>query len=209
MKKDKKLKMKNKMLAFKERLSHCKEKILKRKKEQIIKYGIIGLVVIVFVILGFYKGVGNEIIINGKEIDTESVKVSNTELDKDYFTVEVIGEVKSPGIYKVSSNSNINDMIRISGGITKTGTLYGINLATKVTEGMRIIVPTVEDAKNKICINNCTLDDLISLGLSKSKAQSIINYRAQKTWISYLDEIVKISGITDSDFNQIKEFIIL
>lgn len=172
-------------------------KINKEKLEKSIKYVIIAMVVASLMILGFSKGSGNEIIINGKETNLE------------YYNVEVIGEVKRPGIYQVENGSCISDIIRLSGGLTKVGTLEGINTATKITEGMRIIVSSKTEATNKICINSCDVEDLINLGLSKSKAQSIINYRRQKTWISYLDEITKISGITDSDYNQIKEFVIL
>lgn len=172
-------------------------KINKLKLEKIIKYGVIGIVIIVFIILGFSGSGGDKIIINGKENTFE------------YYKVEVIGEVKNPGIYNVQSGNCISDIIRISGGLTKTGSVKGINLATEVSEGMRIIIPKESESDNKVNLNNCNLEDLISLGLSKSKAQSIINYRIQKTWISYIDEIKKISGITESDFNQIKEFITL
>ena len=172
-------------------------RINKEKLEKSIKYVIIGIVVVVLMILGFSKGSGNEIIINGKETNSE------------YYNVEVIGEVKRPGIYQVQNGSCISDIIRLSGGLTKVGTLEGINTATKLSEGMRIIISSKTETTNKICINSCDINDLINLGLSKSKAQSIINYRKEKTWISYLEEIKKISGITDSDYNQIKEFVVL
>ena len=104
-------------------------KINKLKLEKIIKYGVIGIVIIVFIILGFSGSGGDKIIINGKENTFE------------YYKVEVIGEVKNPGIYNVQSGNCISDIIRISGGLTKTGSVKGINLATEVSEGMRIIIP--------------------------------------------------------------------
>jgi len=188
-------KMKSKLKEFKNRIL---VKFGKEKVEKIIKYSLIGLVLVIFIVLGFSSDKRNDIIVSGKEND---VKV--------YYMVEVSGEVKSPGLYKVADTSCIDDLIRLSGGLTKNGTVDGINLAVKVSEGMRIVVPTIEEANVKVSINNCSLDDLINLGLTKTKAQTIINYRTKNIWISYIDELTKISGITESDYNQIKEFIIL
>ena len=123
-------------------------KINKLKLEKIIKYGVIGIVIIVFIILGFSGGSGDKIIINGKENTFE------------YYKVEVIGEVKNPGIYNVQSGNCISDIIRISGGLTKTGSVKGINLATEVSDGMRIIIP--KEQKKQL------LYDLSILGIDES-----------------------------------------
>ena len=176
-------------------------KILKLKKG-LIKYCVIIIIGLLFLIIGFTS---NTTKANEYEHTTNNT-LYNTE---EKIMVEIIGEVKNPGIYYVDYDSCIKDLLRLCGGLTKGGTVEFINQAMKLNEGMRIIIPSKEDALGKISINNCSLEDLINIGLTKTKAQAIINYRKEKMWISYVDELTDISGISNSDYNQIKEFIIL
>lgn len=54
--------------------------------------------------------------------------------------LEVKGEVKKPGVYEVSSNSIIQDVIDLSGGLTKNANTNNINLSMQVKNEMVIYV---------------------------------------------------------------------
>ena len=54
--------------------------------------------------------------------------------------LEVKGEVKKPGVYEVSSDSIIKDVIDLSGGLTKNANTNNINLSMQVKNEMVIYV---------------------------------------------------------------------
>ena len=54
--------------------------------------------------------------------------------------LEVKGEVKKPGVYEVSSDSIIQDVIDLSGGLTKNANTNNINLSMQVKNEMVIYV---------------------------------------------------------------------
>ena len=60
----------------------------------------------------------------------------------------------------------------------------------------------------RININTCTLDELLSIkGLGEKKAQNIINYRIEFGLFNSIEEILKVSGIADATYKQIKDYI--
>lgn len=96
-------------------------------------------------------------------ISYEDEVISNT------FFMEVKGDVKKPGVYKVTNETIINEVITLAGGFTKTSYTNNINLSKKVSEEMVIYVYSKTEYKklntppkaNEKCItstheiNNC------------------------------------------------------
>ena len=63
------------------------------------------------------------------------------------------------------------------------------------------------DVSNKINLNTASLEELMTLpGIGESKALSIIEYR-EKTPFETIEEIKNVSGIGDSAFDKIKDYI--
>ena len=66
------------------------------------------------------------------------------------------------------------------------------------------------DFSDKISINKATINDLMTLpGIGESKANNIINYRLEHGQFDNIDDIKNVSGIGDSIFDKIKDFITL
>lgn len=62
--------------------------------------------------------------------------------------------------------------------------------------------------KGKISISNATLEELMTLpGVGEAKAKSIIEYRNSNGPFNQIEDIMKVSGIGDNLFAQIKEYI--
>ena len=62
--------------------------------------------------------------------------------------------------------------------------------------------------KEKININTSDIDTLTTLpNIGKSKAQSIISYREKNGNFKSIEEIVNVSGIGESTFEKIKDYI--
>ncbi|MCF3941827.1 helix-hairpin-helix domain-containing protein [Oceanobacillus alkalisoli] len=136
--------------------------------------------------------------------------------------VDIKGEVKQPGVYEISADSRVNDVIEIAGGFTEEADIQLINLAQKVHDEMSIIVSKQgeEAAANtsssadagtdgKVRINYATQDEIESLnGIGPAKAQAIIEYREENGLFQRAEDLLDISGIgektLDSFIDQIQ-----
>ena len=66
------------------------------------------------------------------------------------------------------------------------------------------------NTSSKVSINNATLEQLQTLpGIGASKAQDIINYRTEHGQFQSIEDLKNISGIGDSVFAKIKDYITL
>lgn len=66
------------------------------------------------------------------------------------------------------------------------------------------------NTSSKVSINNATLEQLQTLpGIGASKAQDIINYRTEHGQFKSIEDLKNISGIGDSVFAKIKDYITL
>ena len=159
------------------------------------------------------------------ENDIEDIVINeekDTEID-DYYVVDVKGEVINPGTYKVSSNERIIDVITLAGGLTENAETISINLSKKVTDEMVILIPKkgenittdtsynkteISESTGKISINRGTKEELMTIsGIGKVKAEAIINYRKENGNFKSIEEIKNVSGIGDSTFEKIKDYI--
>ena len=168
---------------------------------------------------------------------SENTKLNETVKDdtKDLF-VDIKGEVKKEGVYKVTSGMTVNDVIKLAGGLKKSASTKNINLSKRVFDEMVIIVYSKSSLNNNINnnkndalikneekalisssnsssnlslvnINTATIEELLTLsGIGNSKAEAIIKYRESNKF-NTIDDIKNISGIGDSLFEKIKDYI--
>lgn len=76
------------------------------------------------------------------------------------FYVDIKGAVKNPGVYQVSSNNIINDIITLAGGLKSNASTKNLNLSKKVSEEMVIYIYTTTELKN-ISANNQSNDPCV------------------------------------------------
>ena len=202
-------------------MQKIKDYIYFNRKELIFSFIIICLIlVIIFDKVNKEEIVEENIIIEEKEereIEIEEVKK---------VIVDIKGEVKNPGIYELDEGKRIIDVIKESGGITEKANTKNINLSEKITDEMLIIIPSIEqepnnqeieiskeekkkDTKdNKISINTATIEELMTInGIGKTKAKNIIEYRNSNGKFKTIEDIKNVSGIGDSTFEKIKNYI--
>lgn len=175
----------------------------KKTKTILIASTVVTLVVISLLLFVFTKEKDNRIIASSD---------NKTQPILDNYVVEVKGEVNRPGIYIVSSEARIADVIELAMGFTPNADKSNINLASKVEDGMQIIVYTyyekTGEEKNLVNINTASIEALMKLpGIGEVKAKAIINYREKNGWFSDINEIKNVSGISESLFEQIKDLI--
>lgn len=129
--------------------------------------------------------------------------------------VEIAGEVNSPGIYYIPETYDLEDLIYEAKGVTENCDLTKINWDIKLVLGAKIYIPsydneepTLEQESDLININTADIETLITLpGIGNILGQRIIDYRTEFGKFNTIEEIMYVSGIKTSIYEQIKNFI--
>lgn len=145
--------------------------------------------------------------------------------------VEIEGEVLNPGVYTLSKNARVEDLLVAAGGVTPNADRdwmgKTLNRAAKLADGQKIYIPAVGEqsglssAKNVsgyqtvssdfsiensglVNINTATLSQLDSLpGIGPKYGQSIIDHRRY----SNIEELVSKDALTQSVYDKIKDLV--
>jgi competence protein ComEA len=142
------------------------------------------------------------------------------------FAVDIEGQVRSPGVYKLKQNSIVQDVLVASGGLNaiadRDWVAKNLNLALKITDGQKIYIPRIGEtniqasspnsqvlgstlATNLININLASETDLDSLpGIGPVTAAKIINNRPY----SNINELLNKKVVSQKVFDEIKDKII-
>ncbi len=158
---------------------------------------------------------------NSNKEDDISVNYDD-ELDSDEdeeargFKVEIKGEVINPGVYEVTHDNIIMDLIDLAGGLTENAYIDNINLSKKLDEEMVIIVYNKNKIDNK---NNSFQNKKVYIDESVQKKESVITpNNTQNSESSSVDnelinintaskeELMKLSGIGESKALKIIEY---
>ena len=129
------------------------------------------------------------------------------------ITVYVSGEVNSPGLVELPSDSRIADAIKACGDFTPLADKAKINLAQKLTDGMQIqvsskapVINSNNSSSNLININTATKEDLDTLpGIGPATAQKIIDYRQEHGNFSSIEDIKNVKGIGEAKFSKMQD----
>ena len=139
-------------------------------------------------------------------------------------TVEIVGDVRDPGIYSFVHRVSVSKVIEAAGGLT--GNLivpYGFTSEVvpnggKITvdrEPARCTVSLMDPAKRVLFfvpfnINTAGVDELVFLpGLGDTTARAILTYREHNGTFSRLDTLMNVPGIGQHTFNKIKDYLTL
>lgn len=153
--------------------------------------------------------------------------IDETDVEEDTYPKEIVvhisGQVHNPGVVKLEPGARVIDAVNAAGGLKNDADLDKINLAKKLQDEDKIYIPkigedidenlldfqnSVEDG-NKININTCTKEELMSLpGIGEVLADRIIQYR-EKTPFKKVEDLMNVSGIGEKKFESIKDMIIV
>lgn len=128
--------------------------------------------------------------------------------------VTVLGEVLMPGTVQIKKGATLLEAILAAGGATIKADLSGFFLSGVVFDAMTIVIPSIESgastvdqpSSNLIDINTASLAILVTLpGIGDILGQRIIDYRAEFGPFETIEDIMKVSGIKTSVYEQIKD----
>lgn len=153
------------------------------------------------------------------------------------FFVHICGEVNTPGVYELPEGSRVFEAVNAAGGFTDEAAGELLNLAEKISDGMKIVVlskdeaSTLTDGERKelsgaggsgtpgslsgdvrgnglVNINTASKEALMTLsGIGESKAEEIIRYREESGGFQKIEDIMKVPGIKNAGFQKIKDSI--
>ena len=142
-------------------------------------------------------------------IDFTQVSENSEVVNDNYYNVSINGAISVPGTYKVNKGDTIKDLIVIAGGVNDNADTSTYNLDTILVNNGSYYIGVI-DNKEKVSINNATIALLDTLpGIGSVLAKRIVSYRNSEGGFTYLEEIMKVSGIGESLFEQIKDLICL
>ena len=162
-------------------------------------------------------------------------EVANTvveEVEDEFVTVDIKGAVVNPGVYRVTKNSIVNDVIVLAGGLLEEADTSNINLSKVVSSEMMITIYTKDEVANQkkaeaiveekndddsslneelttlINLNTADVEELMLLpGIGESKANLIIQYRENCGPFTSKEELMYIKGIGEAIYAKLESYI--
>ena len=134
--------------------------------------------------------------------------------------VDVKGEVNKPGVYEMSPESRLQDVIESAGGFTRAADQTTVNLAQKVYDEMVIIVveqgravqagTVTGQKKGKVRVNAAEKEELVTLtGIGATKADAIIAYRQENGPFQTAEDLLQVPGIGEKTLEGLKEEVVI
>ncbi len=150
--------------------------------------------------------------------DTENEKYTEEVYADDDIYVYVCGDVLEPGVIKCAAGTRMYEAVQMAGGVAECAATAKLNMAEVLSDGDRVYIPCESEqipqadgeqaASGLVNINKATESELMTLpGIGSSRAADIINYRNTNGRFDKIEDIMKVSGIKESAFNKIKNYI--
>lgn len=149
----------------------------------------------------------------------------------DVIYVYVVGEIKKPDVYEIADGAILKDLVEMAGGLTEKADREAINLASRLSGGMMIKIPAIGACDKswivdagiasssevttdsltkgaKVNINTASAAELCALpGIGQSTALKIISYRTENGKFAEITDIMKVAGIKNAKYSEIKDYI--
>ncbi len=119
-------------------------------------------------------------------------------------TIEVYlsGAVAEEGIYTLSQDSSLEDILQRAGGVTEGTDPLKLKARVLYTDES----PFEQPQETKININTASFEELQTLyGIGPVKAQAIIDYRNEKGFFHSVEELMNVPGIGPKTMEEIRD----
>ena len=145
---------------------------------------------------------------------TNSIQI----VDENHFQIQVTGQVVKPGTYVMKSGETMFDLIMAAGGTTTNADHNAYFDDTPLEKGIDYYIAPYNDLDDycgevklvKVNVNAASRDELMELnGVGATIAAGIIAYRAENGPFTYLEQLKKVSGIGNANFEKLKNQITL
>jgi competence protein ComEA len=139
-----------------------------------------------------------------KEIVTDKEVEPEAEIAPEIF-VDISGAVKNPGVYTLSEDSRVFELLELAGGLTTQADEELVNRAAKLEDGMKIIIPRKGDIRAQVTQDSPagTVAKRKPRSSTKSKKQSLESELKKKPVVrinlneSNFEELITIPGVSE------------
>jgi competence protein ComEA len=133
--------------------------------------------------------------------------------------VQAAGAVVSPGVYRLSGDPRVVDVIDAAGGLAPGADPNRLSLAAKVSDGERVYVPVVGEAlpavpsgaatdSGPIDLNSADEAALDALpGIGPATAKAIVAYRESHGPFTSVDQLLEVRGIGPAKLDQLADLV--
>lgn len=130
--------------------------------------------------------------------------------------VHVAGAVASPGLYRVPEGSRVDDAVTAAGGPAQDADLDEINLAAKLRDGDKVVVPRAGEGgteegggtTDRVNLNAASAADLQELpGIGPALAERIVAHRTEHGPFRTVEDLKKVAGIGPKTFERLKDLV--
>ncbi len=152
---------------------------------------------LILVVLGLIViGIGFIFVKGG--IDTTQTKVevlqgSTLTQTSNEITAEIAGQVITPGVYKLKSDSRVDDLLIAAGGFSvdadRVWTDKNLNRAAKLLDGQKIYIPKINEQSKVLSAKDTSGDQTISTAFLTDSVELVNINNAS------LEELDKLPGI--------------
>lgn len=142
--------------------------------------------------------------------------------------VDIKGAVKLPGMYEVTSDMRVLNVIDMAGGLKETADDSQVNFSQRIEDQMVIYIPvegeelsetaiagtnsnTANISKNedgKVNLNQAAKEELMTLsGVGEKKAEKIIEYREENGSFKTIEDLKNVNGFGEKSFESLEKYI--
>ena len=130
--------------------------------------------------------------------------------------VDVIGAVKSPGLYRMRRGDRVYDAIAAAGGLTDQADPTRLpDLAGRLKDGEQVKVPFLKSTAGSTVItrtnlNTATIEELeVVPGFTSAFAAEVIDYRTNFGGFQNIRELVEVLGMSEAAFTIARRYLTL
>jgi competence protein ComEA len=154
------------------------------------------------------------------EVSGGAVSASGGDRQK-VLTIHVAGAVQRPGLYKLDEGTRVADALQRAGGAAPDALLDDLNLASRLTDGQKVLVPravtaapaagtaaTPAPGSRLINLNTASAEEIDGLpGVGHALAGRIVDYRKKNGPFSSVDDLDNIEGIGPKKLENFKDLV--
>ncbi|MFW3654475.1 helix-hairpin-helix domain-containing protein [Vagococcus fluvialis] len=162
--------------------------------------------------------------------DTTDLIAENEKENNDVVKmyVDIKGAVKLPGMYEVTSDMRVLNVIDMAGGLKETADDSQVNFSQRIEDQMVIYIPVEgeelsetaiagtnsntanisKDEDGKVNLNQATKEELMTLsGVGEKKAEKIIEYREENGSFKTIEDLKNVNGFGEKSFESLEKYI--
>lgn len=130
------------------------------------------------------------------------------------ITLQVAGGVMKPGVYTIDQAARMQDLIALAGGLSETADENRINLAQKLADGEKIVIPervpiVPEEEGEEVSVSSGlsrNINDWLEVpGVGPATAERILDYLEDNP-AAGIEDLINVSGIGPKKHRDILDY---